>query len=287
MENQSQNSNKISAISYSKDKVFENPVIDDGFFRQYSNGFIHWIDIGGLNDTDKIEFIGKNLGLHHLIIEDILNTNQMTKLDNYEDSLFIVLKTVKFDSSTLNSETQHVSIILKGNYLVSFRESDRDIFSGVREKILSGEDYIRKSSAGFLCYELIDAIVDNYFTVLDHLGDATDEVEEELISSPSKKTLQKIYFIKRELMFLRKSVFPLRELIGGLTRYESVLKSENIDIYLRDVYDHLIQIVDTLETYQDIMSNMLDTYLSSIGNRTNDTMKILTIFSTIFIPLTF
>ena len=151
----------------------------------------------------------------------------------------------------------------------------------------NGKKSIRKYGPDFLGYEMIDVIVDNYFTVLDYVGDTTDDTEEELIANPSKKTLQQIYFIKRELMYLRKSVFPLRELIGQLTRCQTQMINENTIVYLRDVYDHLIQIVDTIETYQDIMSNMLDTYLSSIGNRTNEIMKILAIMSTIFIPLTF
>jgi magnesium transporter len=285
--NTSEKSDNISVISYNTDVLSEINTIDEGLFTQKSGNLVNWVDVKSLHDADTVRLIGKGLDLHHLIVEDILNIKQMVKLDSYEDSLFMVLKMLSFDRQTLNLKSEHVSIVLKGNYLISFQEKGTDIFSGLKEKITEGRENIRKFGAGYLCYELINTVVDNYFNVTDSIGEAIDKVEEELMSSPSKSMLRKIYLIKRELMYLRKTVHPLRELIGQLTRYDSILKSPNTDMYLRDLYDHLIQVVDTIETFQDIMSNMLDIYLSSIGNKTNDTMKILTIFSTIFIPLTF
>ncbi len=285
--NSSDKLNNLSVISYNTDTLNEVNSIDEGLFTQKSGELVNWVDVKSLHDAATVRLIGKQLDLHHLIIEDILNIKQMVKLDSYEDSLFLVLKMLSFDRQTLNLKSEHVSIALKGNYLISFQEKGTNIFSEVKEKIYEGRENIRKNGAGYLCYELINTVVDNYFNVTDSIGDAIDKVEEELMSSPSKSMLRKIYLIKRELMYLRKTVHPLRELIGQLTRYDSILKSPNTDMYLRDLYDHLIQVVDTIETFQDIMSNMLDIYLSSIGNKTNDTMKILTIFSTIFIPLTF
>lgn len=285
--NTSDKLNNISVISYNSDTLNEVNTIDEGLFTQKSSNLVNWVDVKSLHDADTVRHIGKGLDLHHLIIEDILNTKQMVKLDSYEDSLFMVLKMLSFDKQTLKLKSDHVSIALKGNYLISFQEKGTNIFSEVKEKICEGRENIRKHGAGYLCYELINTVVDNYFNVTDSIGDAIDKVEEELMSSPTKSMLRKIYLIKRELMYLRKTVHPLRELIGQLTRYDSILKSPNNDMYLRDLYDHLIQVVDTIETFQDIMSNMLDIYLSSVGNKTNDTMKILTIFSAIFIPLTF
>lgn len=285
--NTSDKLNNISVISYNADTLSEVNTIDDGLFTPKSSNLVYWVDVKSLYDADTVRNIGKGLDLHHLIIEDILNIKQMVKLDSYEDSLFMVLKMLSFDRQTLKLKSDHVSIALKGNYLISFQEKGTNIFSEVKGKIYEGRESIRKHGAGYLCYELINTVVDNYFNVTDSIGDAIDKLEEELMSSPTKSMLRKIYLIKRELMYLRKTVHPLRELIGQLTRYDSILKSPNNDMYLRDLYDHLIQVVDTIETFQDIMSNMLDIYLSSVGNKTNDTMKILTIFSAIFIPLTF
>lgn len=251
-------------------------------------GNINWIDVNNFEDSQNIEQLCNCFGVHRLIIQDILNTNQMVKLDNYDDCLFIVLKMIDYDATTTNIATEHISIYLSGNTVISFQQNNgRDNFLRIKEKISEGRDDILKLGSDYLCYELIDAVVDNYFNVIDQLGDVTDDIEEELIANPAKNTLQRIYFVKRELMYLRKSVYPLRELIGSLTNSKCSQLTDDIRIYLHDVYDHLIQIVDSVETYQDILSNMLDTYLSSISNKTNDTMKILTIFSTIFIPLTF
>lgn len=274
-------------LTYNEQKLIQPSDLDlDGFLASKEK-LVRWIDVGNLKNRVGIENYGRRMGIHPLIIEDILNVSQMVKIDNYDDCLFLVLKMIHYDPKSSGITTEHVSIVLKDGVVASFQENGTDIFSKVREKIIQGRDNVRKNGADYLCYELIDTVVDNYFGVIDQLGDATDATEEELISNPTKTTLQQIYFIKRELMYLRKSVYPLRELIGNLTDSSTPLLSQGVRIYLHDVYDHLIQIVDSIETYQDILSNMLDTYLSSISNKTNDTMKILTIFSTIFIPLTF
>lgn len=250
------------------------------------DGLNRWIDIGSLEDRAAIEQLGTQLGIHRLIVEDILNPGQMVKLDRYDDCLFLVIKMIRYDSSACAISTEHVCLLLKKGIVVSIAEDNTDLFSEVREMIMEEHDAIRRQGVDYLFYMLLDTVVDHYFDVIDALGDATDSVEEQLISAPDPGTLQRIYFIKRELMVLRKSVNPLREKIGDLVSETSLLRRE-IRIYLHDVYDHLVQTSDSIETYQDILSNMLDTYLSSVSNRTNDTMKILTIISTIFIPLTF
>jgi magnesium transporter len=277
----------LKLLSYNEEVIIENEMTDSDFSATKAVGQIHWIDISDLECKDTIEKMAESYGIHHLIVEDILNTNEMVKMDNYDDCLFIVLKMLNYNKDDDNITTEHVSVVLKGNCVFSFQECGNDIFERIRGKIHNSKDNIRKLGADYLCYELVDTVVDNYFSLIDVLSDLTDEIEEELISKPEKRTLQRIYFVKRNLMYLRKSVFPLRELIGNLCGAEAGQISGDTRMYFHDVYDHLIQIVDSIETYQDILSNMLDIYLSSISNKTNETMKILTIISTIFIPLTF
>lgn len=251
------------------------------------DGRIHWIDISDLSCRDAIKRMVESCGIHRLIIEDILDTGQMVKMDNYDDCLFLVMKLLDYNRGDTRVAEGHVSVILKGNIVMSIHNSHRDLFGRVRGKISADMDNVRLNDGGYLCYELADTVVDSYFSVMDELGDVVDCVEEDLIARPDKSTLQRIYFVKRKLMSLRKSVFPLREHIGVLCGTQSGQIGRKSRIYFRDVYDHLIQISDTIVTYQDIMSNMLDTYLSSVSNRTNETMKVLTIISTIFIPLSF
>lgn len=277
---------KFPSITYNKDCVNENAAVDEEFFNRDSNS-VSWVDIQSLSDQDGIRQLCKGLGIHNLIVEDVLSPRQMVKMDCYDDCLFLVIKMLRLNGGSHSLESEHVSIILKNGSVASFQENDADIFSRVRTAIREKRGGIRHFGADYLCYSLIDTIVDDYFDLIDKLGDITDALEEEIITAPGKDTLKHIYFVKRQLMQLRKSVYPLRELIGGLTDTASSVISNDVRIYLHDVYDHLIQIVDSVETYQDILSNMLDTYLSSVSNKTNDTMKILTIFSTIFIPLTF
>ncbi len=274
------------AITYDKDGIHETAAVEDDFFSAGQDK-VRWVDAGSLSDEEGIRALCKGIGIHGLMVEDILSTRQMTKMDCYDDCLFFVLKMLRYNAETLSVESEHVGIVLKDGCVISFQEQGKDIFSRVRIAVREARGNIRRFGADYLCYALIDTIVDNYFDIIEELGDTTDLLEEEIINSPDKSTLKRIYFVKRELMYLRKSVYPLRELIGSLSDSTSMVIGQEVRIYLRDVHDHLIQIVDSVETYQDILSNMLDTYLSSISNKTNDTMKILTIFSTIFIPLTF
>lgn len=280
---------KCKITSYSKGGVeISDSLTAEKLLNYQNDGRIHWIDVPSLNNVDGIKSLGKAAGIHHLIVEDILNTNQMVKMDNYDDCLFIVLKMLNYNSGEVDITTSHIGIVLRDRLVYSFHEETTGgIFAPVETQIKAAQNNIRNLGSDYLCYKLVDTVVDNYFNIIDELGDVVDSIEEELIANPDKSTLSNIYFVKRKLMYLRKSVFPLRELIGSLVSSGSVLVGTDVKIYFHDVYDHLIQIVDSIETYQDILSNMLDTYLSSISNRTNDTMKILTIFSTIFIPLTF
>jgi magnesium transporter len=245
-----------------------------------------WINIDGIYQLDNIEKIGKQFKIHPLVLEDIMNTGQRPKMEDFGDYLFVVLKMLHYDEEENETKTEQVSLILSSNYVISFQENEGDVFDSIRERIRSDRGRIRKMGVDYLAYSLIDAIVDNYFMVLEKIGEKIEDIEEELVKNPTPEVLHTIHSLKRELIFLRKSVWPLREVISRLERWESPLIDKSIDIYLRDVYDHTIQVIDALETFRDMLSGMLDIYLSSVSNRMNEVMKVLTIIATIFIPLT-
>ncbi len=248
---------------------------------------ITWINIDGLHDLELIEKIGRQFGLHPLVLEDIVNTGQRPKLEDFEDHIFVVLKMLYYDQEKNELEEEQVSLIFGQNFVMSFQERVGDIFDPIRERIRTGKGRIRKAGADYLAYALIDSIVDNYFVILEQIGEKIEDAEQELAVNPSLETLQTIRTFKKEMIFLRKSIWPLREVVNSLERGESSLINQSTLIYLRDVYDHTIQIIDTVESYRDMLSAMLDVYLSSISNRMNEVMKVLTIFASIFIPLTF
>ncbi len=248
---------------------------------------VTWVNIDGLHDVGVIETLGKTFELHPLLLEDILSTAQRPKFEDYEKNLFLVLKMLHFDEHHQGVETEQVSLIVGPNFVLSFQERVGDVFDSVRDRIRSGKGRIRKLGADYLAYSLLDAIVDSYFLILEKLGERIENLEEELVGNPSQRTLQQIHALKREMITLRRSIWPLRELVSGLQRSESPWIAESTRVYLRDVYDHTIQIIDTIESFRDMVSGMLDIYLSSISNRMNAVMKVLTIIATLFIPLTF
>jgi magnesium transporter len=247
-----------------------------------------WINIEGLHEIEIIEKIGNHFNLHPLLLEDIANTEQRPKMEDYGEYIFIVLKMLSHDEKAHEIKTEQVSIVLGLNFVVSFQEGiEGDAFDHVRERIRNGKGRIRKMGADYLAYSLMDAIVDHYFFILEKLGEKIEDTEDELVTNPTQETLRTIHHLKREMISLRKSVWPLREVLSCLERGESQLIHEPTRVYLRDVYDHTIQIIDTIETYRDTLSGILDIYLSSISNKMNEIMKVLTIIATIFIPLTF
>jgi len=248
---------------------------------------VTWMNIDGLHDVGVIETLGKAFELHPLLLEDILSTAQRPKFEDYEKNLFVVLKMLHFDDHHQGVETEQVSLVVGPNFVLSFQERVGDVFDFVRDRIRNAKGRIRKLGADYLAYSLVDAIVDSYFLVLEKLGERIENLEEELVGNPSQKTLQQIHALKREMITLRRSIWPLRELVSGLQRSESPWIAESTRIYLRDIYDHTIQIIDTIESFRDMVSGMLDIYLSSISNRMNAVMKVLTIIATLFIPLTF
>lgn len=248
---------------------------------------VTWINIDGLHNTELIEKLGRQFELHPLILEDILNTGQRPKFEDFDNYVFTVLKMLSYDEANQTTQAEQVSLVLGTNFVISFQESVGDVFEQIRDRIRNSKGRIRKMGSDYLMYVLLDAIVDNYFLILEKFGEKIEYMEEELVSDPTEKTLQQIHTLKREMVFLRKSVWPLRELISSLERSESKLIKESTGIYLRDVYDHTIQVIDTVESFRDMVAGMLDIYLSSLSNKMNSVMKVLTIIATIFIPLTF
>lgn len=248
---------------------------------------ITWINIDGIHEVEIIEKIGKYFDLHPLILEDILNTEQRPKIEDFEDYLYLALKMPSLNVKDSKIKIEQVSLILGPNFIISFQEIIGDVFNPIRERIRNVKGRIRKMGPDYLAYTLIDSIVDNYFTILEKIGERIESIEEELLIEPKTETLHDIHSLKSEMLFLRKSVWPLREVVSIMERGESELIKESTRIYLRDVYDHTIQVIDTIETFRDMLSGMLDLYLSSISNKTNEIMRVLTIIATIFIPLTF
>ena len=279
---------KITIIDYDATQFQEKEVetIEECFpFRDTPT--ITWINIDGLHEVGIIEKIGKHFSIHPLILEDILHTGQRPKMEDFEDHIFLVVKMFYYDEKDNEIKMEQVSLLLGSNFVISFQEREGDIFNSIRERIRNHKGRIRRMKADYLGYALLDTIVDNYFIILEKIGEDIENMEEELVTRPTPETLQTIHNLKRELIVLRKSIWPLREVVNSLERGESPLINEATGVYLRDVYDHTIQVIDTIETFRDMVSGMLDIYLSSISNKMNEVMKVLTIIATIFIPLTF
>ncbi|MBK5100351.1 MAG: magnesium/cobalt transporter CorA [Desulfobacteraceae bacterium] len=248
---------------------------------------VTWLTVTGLHEVKIVEEIGKAFNIHPLLLEDIVHTGQRPKLEDFGDYLFFVLKMLTYDEDTSEVLAEQVSLILGPHFVISFQENEGDVFNPVRERIRNSKGRIRKLGSDYLAYALIDAIVDNYFVILEHFGEKIEVLQEEVLSQPGPDTLQLIQATKRDMIFLRKSVWPLREAISVLYRGESSLITDGVIPYLRDVYDHTIQVIDSIETSRDMISGTLDVYLSSVSNKMNEVMKVLTIIATIFIPITF
>lgn len=278
------NERRVIFTNYDMDK-FERKEIDDLdelVLEQYEG--VKWIEINSLEDTDFINSVGKQFNLHPLVIEDILSTDHMPKLEDYDKYLFLIIEGMNLINGEL--EVEQFSFILFKDLVISFQQSDSKIFELILSRLSEGSN-IRKNGADDLLYALTDVIVDNYFLVVERIGEKIDEVEDIVLLNPKREVLQEIYKLKRDLIYIRKTLWPMRNAISSISKNDFDLVDEKTLYYFRDVYDHIIQMIDIIETYRDICSGMLDTYLSSISNKTNDIMKVLTIFSTIFIPLTF
>ncbi len=250
---------------------------------------VTWIQVQGLT-TKAVEEIGRQFAIHPLVLEDILHTSQRPKLVDYGSYLCVILKSLTITDEMTDYQAEQVSLILGSNYVISFTESlrgDRNVLANVYERVKGGRGKICQLGADYLFYALLDSIVDQYFLVLEHLGEKIEILEDKIASQPRPELLQDLHALKHDMLYLRKSIWPVRELVSALERGETSHIKGSTLIYLRDIYDHVIQVIETVEIYRDMLSGMLDIYLSSISNRMSEVMKMLTIISTIFIPLTF
>ncbi|MCU0678900.1 MAG: magnesium/cobalt transporter CorA [Planctomycetes bacterium] len=279
---------KIKLIDYDKTDFLEKEIDTAAAAVEYlERGSVTWVNITGVHETKIIEETGKAFTLHPLTQEDITNTTQRPKVDEYDNYLFIVLKIAFYDEEMRKVTIEQFSLILGENYVLTFQEREADILEPLRNRIRLSKGKIRKMGADYLAYALTDAIIDHYFTVLEQFGEDIEEAETILTNHPTSQTLNVIYKLKKELIILRKSIWPIREVISGLERGDYDLITDTTELYLKDVHDHTVQVAETIETFRDMVSGMLDLYMSTVSNRLNEVMKVLTIFSSIFIPLTF
>ncbi|MES2837418.1 MAG: magnesium/cobalt transporter CorA [Bacteroidota bacterium] len=247
---------------------------------------IKWINVEGIHDTAIVKKIGEIFNIHALSLEDVISPDQRPKFESYDDYDMTFMKMLyEFDSKIYSEQ---LSIILKDNLVITFQELEgKDAFDPIRQRLKQENLKIRKFGADYLAYSLIDCIVDAYFIILEKIGERLEDLDEELIIKPTPETLQKLYYMKREMIALRKSIWPIRELISSIERSDSNLITKDTQLFFRDVYDHSLRVIETTESYRDLVAGMMDLYMSSMSNKMNEVMKVLTIISTIFIPVTF
>lgn len=256
-------------------------------FPYKENKDVTWINIYGLHEPEILEKIGNHFGIHQLVLEDIANTTHRPKIEVYDDFIFIVIKMIWYDEENSELQVEQISLIYGQNFILCFQEHKGDVFQSIRERIKNKQTRLRKAGADYLLYRILDVVVDYYFLVLEKIGDQIEILDEKVINNPGQKIIQEIYNLKRNLIFLRKSIWPLREVVSSIAREENSLFKKSTYPFLRDLYDHTIQVIDTLETYRDLVSGLLDMYMTNVSNKMNEVMKVLTIIATIFIPLTF
>ncbi|MDD3741140.1 MAG: magnesium/cobalt transporter CorA [Bacteroidales bacterium] len=278
----------IEHIAYSPDEYFEESIDSIGKIDLASDsGKIHWINLNGVHDTNMIKNIGEKFNIHKLVLEDVLNTHQRPKVDFYDEHIFAVIKMLVYNKEDKSVDSEQVSIVAGSNYLISFQEKSGDVFDPLRKRLQSASGKIRTLGSDYLLYAILDIIIDNYFILLESLGEEVEKYETDLIDNANKDILNRIYYLKRENLLLRNAVWPVRELVLQFEKTDSpLIKKKNI-IYFRDLYDHTIQVIDNVEIYRDLLSGLIELYYTNTGNKTNEVMKVLTIISTIFIPLTF
>lgn len=280
---------RVSLMHYDGEQLAEEEVTDIPVCRTWlSRPGVTWINIEGVHQIDLLEQVGTTFGLHPLVLEDIANTGQRPKVEDYGGYLYIVMRMLSLQAATQEVVGEQVSLVVGPNYVISFQEGIAgDAFNPIRERLRTAKGRMRRESADYLVYLLIDAIVDGYFVLLEKLGEQIEVLDERMLANRAADVARTIHLLKREMIWLRKAVWPLREMINTLQRAETPLIRASTGVYLKDVYDHTIEVIDTVETYRDVLSGMLENHLSLLTTRLNEIMKVLTVISTIFIPLTF
>ncbi|GAB4322131.1 MAG: magnesium/cobalt transporter CorA [Candidatus Zixiibacteriota bacterium] len=278
----------IDVMDYSATELTETQITEVAACKLYRESkTTTWINVSGIHDVDMIHQLGSDFGLHELVQEDVVNTAQRPKMEEWDDHIFVVAKMLSMDADSNTLHSEQVSIVFGDRWVITFQERAGDVLEPVRKRIRKTIPRVRFLGADYTAYAVIDAIVDHYFLVLETLGERIEVIEQRLVERPESGDLEDIYAIRRELLTMRRMVWPLREAVSGLSRSESNLMHDYTTAYVRDLYEHLVQVIDTLETYRETASSLLDVYLSSVSNRMNEVMKVLTIIATIFIPLSF
>lgn len=278
----------VDLIDFSSDHYEELTLEEvEHAFPYIKTSTVTWININSIRDYEVINKIASQFNLHPLMVEDITHKQGRPGAEIYRGMIHLILKMLYYNSKKQEIEIEHISVIIGNNYVISFQEKEGDVFDPVRERIREGKGQIRNLRSDYLGYALIDTIVDNYFTILEEYGYKLEEIEEQIIENPSPDTPEIIQKAKRDMVLLRRSVWPLREVITKILREETELIKKDTEMYFRDVYEHTIQVIDAVESFRDMISGMLDIYLSALSNKMNEVMKVLTIFASIFIPLTF
>lgn len=280
---------EITLIQYStesfSEKKFQDP--DDLLSAISTFEGVSWVNVDGLHDADLVEKLNTHLDIHRLSMEDILSVGQRTKLEEYANYVHVVLRMFDADTKDETIDGEQLSFLLKGNVLLSFQERKGDVFDIIRTRIREDKGIIRKKNADYLLYALLDTVVDHYFMTLENFSEKIEELEFELLENPNKDTLNAIYQLRRESLSLRRCVYPLREMINRFEKLEEPLINKETKLYIRDLYDHTIQIIETVEVFREMIIGLLELYMNSVSNKLNEIMKVLTIMSSIFIPLTF
>ena len=277
---------KITLIEFNENEYFEHEFFDlQDCFSNLKENMIKWINVEGIHQLDIIEKIGKTYNIHPLTLEDIVHIEQRPKFEEFDNYLLTIMKMIRYDKDVI---AEQLSIVLTTNTVISFQEPDNgDAFDIIRNRLRQCKGRVRKLGADYLFYALMDAVVDYYFNTIEKIGDKVEDIEEEIMNEPRRESLIELYNLKRQIIYLRKQVWPLRDMISNLLRSESEFITPNTQLFFRDLQDHSSRIIDTVETYRDLLSGMMDIYLSTNSNRMNEVMKVLTIMSSIFIPVTF
>jgi magnesium transporter len=276
----------ITIIQFNESFIQETVINNLSELKDYTTGnLVTWINVDGIHDASVIERLGIMYEIHPLTLEDVTNTDQRAKFEDYESYIVVMMKMLNYDTE-LHSE--QLSIVLKSNLVITFQENQGvDAFSPIRKRLKEAKGRVRRFGADYLCYALIDAVVDAYFNILEIVGDKIELIDEQLIAGPQPNTMQVLHTMKREMIYLRKAVWPMRDMIGTMERSQTELIKPSTDLYLRDVHDHVVRVIETIENYRDLINGIMDLYLSSLSNKLNEVMKVLTIISTLFIPVTF
>lgn len=279
---------RLQVLDYDASRVEEHELESPEALRAYlSRPSVTWLNVVGVHDVAAVAAVGRILGIHPLVLEDVVNTRQRPKAEGFDEYAFVVAKMIRFDEQAGRLGLEHVSLVVGRGFVVTFQERSGDVLDPLRERIREGVGRVRAAGADYLAYCVLDLLVDHYFLALEGLGGRIEDLEEPILSDPSPEVLQAIHEAKRAVGAVRKAVWPLREALLYLERDAGGLVDEATRPYLRDVYDHCVQVIDTVETYRDLLAGYLDVYLSSLSNRMNEVMKTLTVIATIFIPLTF